>query len=375
MKRIIFFIKKYFVPVLLFSIYEIFWITAGLIVIFFFPHEFQYEISPWIPGKTLIVELMVVFVIYIPAMGFVGYLLGGFILAPIFLYIHKKIIGKKLLYGIQEKPTPTKVKFFGKGFFPIMFALMLATSFYTKFLTDDIINIIYSPEFRAFLMSTNTEEVQLSNIVSLVVTLPWTFAISMFLFASIWFLKNSGIIYSNEMKVKSISEPFIVRSVGGWFHTVIKGYAGIGVIATYFTIILNLISTYLEDNQFQYVIIALVVWILLLIMILLATIPGLIFNEMIRHKSGNYVRKHGAKLGIVEFAEIKLTFKKMKVSEEEVLPEMERIIEPEYEVTKVLESSIDKFTTQDFESETPEHIHEISFKENEENKEKKQGDI
>ncbi len=375
MTRIIFFIKKYFLPVLLFSIYEIFWITAGLIFIFFFPKEFQYEISLWIPGNTLIVELMVVFILYIPVMGFAGYLLGGYILAPIFLFIHKKIIGKKLRYGIQEKPTPTKVKFFGKGFFPIMFALMLATNLYTKFLSEDVINVIYSPEFRAFLTSTETVEVQLSNIVSLIVTLPWTFAISMFLFASIWFLKNSGIIYSNEIKVKSISEPFIVRSVGGWFHTVIKGYAGIGVIATYFTIILNLVSTYIDTNQFQYVIIAIILWVVLLIMILLATIPGLIFNEMIRHKSGNYVRKYGVKLGIVEFAEIKLTFKKMKVSEEEVLPEMERIIEPEYEVTKVLESSIDKFTTQDFESETPDHIHEISFKDSEENKEKEQKNI
>ncbi|MBY8983187.1 MAG: hypothetical protein KGD57_09575 [Candidatus Lokiarchaeota archaeon] len=368
MKRIIFFIKKYFLPVLLFALYEAFWLTIGLIFISFFPNDLRFELSPWIPTDWIITEMLIVFTIYTPFIGFLSYVLGGYILAPIFLFIHKKVFGRNLIYGIQEKPTPTTIKFFGKGFFPIMFSLMLATNLYAKFLTDDISNFLFSTDFNNYLGGTPVEQ-QMYNIVGLLVTLPWTFGISMFLFASIWFLKNSGIIYSNEKKVKSISEPFIIRSVGGWFHTVIKGYAGIGVIVTYFTVIVDLIDIFVKTNELFYLAISLILWGLLLIMLLLATIPGLIFNEMIRHTSGDYVRRRGAKLGIVEFAEIKLTFKKMIVSEEGIVPEKEKILEPEYEVTKVLESSVDKFTTQDFESETPDHIDEITFKETEQKSE------
>ncbi len=371
MSRIIFFIKKYLLPVSLFVIYEVFWLVVGLIFIFFFPNVFpkdafpKIELSPWLPFDWIVTEFMFIFMVYIPVAGLMGYLLGGYILAPIFLFIHKKFIGRNLIYGIQEKPTPTRIKFFGKGFFPILFSIMLATNITAKYLTEGIEQLFFSDyllEIRNFGDDLRNEYV---NIVGLLITIPWTFGVSMFLFSSIWFLKNSGIIYTNEQKVKSISEPFIIRSVGGWFHTIIKGYAGIGVIVTYFTVIVDLVNSFLIDHEITSAIIALVLWILLLILLLLATIPGLIINEMIRDKSGAYVRRHGARLGIVQFAEIKLTFKKKILSEEELIPEKDLVLEPEYEVTKVFESSIDKFSTQDFESETPEEVHELSFKEEE----------
>ncbi|MBY9007788.1 MAG: hypothetical protein KGD63_13685 [Candidatus Lokiarchaeota archaeon] len=363
MKRIIFFVKKYLKPFLYFGVYELFWLSLALIWYFFFPTILDYELSPWIPGKIMILEFLLVFTILIPVAGFFGYLLGGYLLAPLFLFIHKKILGKNLIYGIQEKSKTSEIRFFGKGFFPIMFALMLATNLASRIIgTDFVFQNLLSND----LLTLTGETDQLFNqILGLLIMLPVTFFISMFLFAAIWFLKNSGIIYSNEMKVKTISEPMVIKSVGGWFHTVIKGYAGIGVIVTYFSIITDTVETLIDTGEFIVAASILTLWIVLVIMMLLATIPGLIFNELIRHSSGDYVRKYGRKLGIVEFAEIKLTFKKIVASEDKAIKEAELGREPEYEVTKVFESSIDKFTAQDFESETPDHIHEFPYKEDE----------
>jgi len=42
-----------------------------------------------------------------PLSAIIGVLLG-YVLVPLFLIVYKKLIGRKLLYGIQDRPDPEK---------------------------------------------------------------------------------------------------------------------------------------------------------------------------------------------------------------------------------------------------------------------------
>jgi len=286
--------KKYLKPLLLFLIYEIFWFSVASVIRSFFPATFAFSLSPFIPTESIIIELLMIFTIIIPFGGLLGYIMGGYILAPFFLYIHKKVFGSKFVYAIQEKPEVRSINIFYKSFFPILLSINITF----MMLSPEVMQVILSSEFLSIITSLSIESIQ--KIVSLFILLPISFTITMFLFSSIWFLKNSGILYSNEKKVESISEPFVIRSVGGWFHTLLKGYAGIGVLITYFLVIIDLIRSFLITINTIFLVISLLLWFLVLIMLLLATIPSLILNEIIRIKSGNYVRRFGERLGIKE---------------------------------------------------------------------------
>ena len=43
-----------------------------------------------------------IFIIIIPVSSLVGYLFGGYVLSPVFLYFHVKLFKKRVDYGIQE---------------------------------------------------------------------------------------------------------------------------------------------------------------------------------------------------------------------------------------------------------------------------------
>lgn len=285
---------KYLKPLLLFLIYEIFWIMVASVVNSFFPATLAFSLSPFIPTDAIIIELLFIFTILIPLGGLLGYIMGGYILAPFFLYIHKKVFGSKFIYAIQEKQEVRSINIFYKSFFPILLSINITF----MMLSPEVMQVILSSEFLSITTSLSIESIQ--KILSLFILLPISFTITMFLFSSIWFLKNSGILYSNEKKVESISEPFVIRSVGGWFHTLLKGYAGIGVLITYFLVIIDLIRSFLITINTIFLAISLILWFLVLIMLLLATIPSLILNEIIRIKSGNYVRRFGERIGIKE---------------------------------------------------------------------------
>ncbi|TXT59141.1 MAG: membrane protein of unknown function [Promethearchaeota archaeon] len=290
---------KYFKPFILFLIYEVFWIVFAFFLEYYFSATFAFSLSPFIPTDSIITELLLVFTLFIPFGGLIGYMIGGYILGPIFLYIHKKIFGTDLIYAIQEKKEVQSISIFYKSFFPIMLAINLTF----MMISPDLINFILSSEFLSITSSIAGESLQKS--LSLFVLLPFSFGITMFLFSSIWFLKNSGILYSNEKKVKSTSEPYVIRSVGGWFHTLLKGYAGIGVLITYSLVIVDLVQSFLISVDRAILIISLLVWFVVLLMLFLTTIPSLILNEIIRTKSAGYVRKFAKKLGIEDIVEVK----------------------------------------------------------------------
>lgn len=70
-------------------------------------------------------QLLWILVLWIAAcLG--GALIGGYLFGPIFLFIHKKVIGHKMIYGLQDKQQGEKYKgLFLKLLFPSLLAVNL----------------------------------------------------------------------------------------------------------------------------------------------------------------------------------------------------------------------------------------------------------
>ena len=72
--------------------------------------------------------------------GAFGGIFIGYILGPLFLYFHKKIIGRKMEYGIIDKPQPNKFNSYFKGFFPALMAIEFG---FVVALNPIILDILY----------------------------------------------------------------------------------------------------------------------------------------------------------------------------------------------------------------------------------------
>ncbi len=121
------------------------------------------------------------------------------------------------------------------------------------------------------------------------------------LFIVVWIHDDAGIGYTNKEKVKNTGEFIEYRSLGGWYHQFLKGYAGIGVIFAFYTIInmffTNVLSGSSDVGQ------ATTLFIIIIpipIFGILAAIPTLLILDMFREKSVNYARNMAKKIGITE---------------------------------------------------------------------------
>ena len=74
------------------------------------PSPNETDITPLLPGNSNL-DLTILFLLIIPLSAILGSLLGYF-LAPLFLHIHKKTVGRSFSYGIQERSSPKEFKRF-----------------------------------------------------------------------------------------------------------------------------------------------------------------------------------------------------------------------------------------------------------------------
>ena len=178
-------------------------------------------------------------------------------------------------------------------------AINISTIFISPAITERILNV------DAINAVGGSQE--LSSVISLLtefILLIVTFGIAVFFFAPVWFIKDSGIIYSNKEKIENSQELFTIKSIGDWFQTILKSYAGIGAIITYILIVYNFISTAYWNIP------GLILWLGLPFYLMLSLIPVLICNDLIKNHRINYVINLGEKLGISHTAIISFKLKK-----------------------------------------------------------------
>ncbi|MFX1379725.1 MAG: hypothetical protein ACFFA4_11610 [Promethearchaeota archaeon] len=283
-------ISEYLKPVLLFSIYILlFGFLAG-----FYNYLATPSLTPLLPDINKGRQIGIMFFIVYPLASILGALLGGYVLSPLYLIVHKIVIGRKMIYGLQEKPSSIKFHKTFQGFFPTLialnFALMLAP---LPLVYQAIINPIYwdAPGENTF--------------AALLTLLMFFLGISAFIFSPIWFLLDGGIIYTNKEKVKNKDNPVEVKSVGGWYLFIMKGYAGISLIIEY-SIFFGIFLQQMFTLAFHDVVIALIVLIPFPITLTFIFIPTIIILDLFKGNRKKYIRKCAKKLGITDILEVKI---------------------------------------------------------------------
>jgi hypothetical protein len=215
--------------------------------------------------------------------GIIGILFIGYLFAPIFLFAYKYTVGIRMTFGIQERPESKKLKIPFKALYPALMALHIALIFATnEGIQDLLISATYVSE------SQNQAFIPMATAGALI---PLTFGIAMGIFSPIWFLLESGIVFTNKDKVRGMRDPIEVRSVGGWYHYLLKGYAGISVIVGYIVFI----GKILEVGNFNP---GMILMVFLPVIMICMAIPGFIILDMTNKHRQKFMRKIARRFGI-----------------------------------------------------------------------------
>lgn len=277
-------ISYYKKPLILVAFYYIFgfivWIVSP-------PTSTPY--TPLIVIDDAAIEILLLLVVIYPLSSIIGSYLIGYLLVPIFLFIHVKIYGKKFEYGIMEKETPTKFNKTFRGFFPILLAVNLTLILASN---QNVINFILYPDHQV------SDGI---NAIGVVFLLMFTVGIGMGLFSTIWFLDDAGIIYSNKKKVEGTDNIFEVRSMGGFFKTLLKGYAGISVVISFINYVFFYAGTF---EQIDGLISNTSIQIAIPLLLTCCNALSLILLDLTKHKNTSYVRRIARKFGVVDSIEV-----------------------------------------------------------------------
>ena len=242
-----------------------------------------------LPGATAGTQGFFIFLL-ISFLPLIFSALLGVVFAIAYLFLHKRFIGRKMIYGIIERDVPKKSKVIMRGVFPTLATLNFALIF-TPYLQEVIL-----------LESVFINRPGQVYFLTFAILCIFTAAPSAGLFSGAWFLNDAGIGYSNKEKVRDTGEFIEFRSVGGWFHQFLKGYAGIGVIFSFYELISVFINSAAETYGAN---ISGLIMLLLIVLPLplygtLAMIPTLIINDLLREKRIKFMLNQAKRMGITE---------------------------------------------------------------------------
>lgn len=262
-------------------------LTVSVIILFIIGDVLGRDINAFLnliplslAGTSLYILLMV------SLSSIVGAVLIGFLLGPLYLFAHKKIIGTKMIYGLQDRPQQVKIKgTFLKLLFPALFTVNLCLMFYDNTLIQ---KILIRPEVLA-----GQGDQSLLTFTGL---MPLMAGISMGIFSPVWFLFDGGIVFTNRNKVKDISDPIEIRSVGGWYMYLLKGYAGITVFFNYYMFLSNMFTSQSGPGS----LLVYLFWPIMPFIIAALSIPCVIALDITFEKRREYIRKWARKFNITD---------------------------------------------------------------------------
>lgn len=138
-----------------------------------------------------------------------------------------------------------------------------------------------------------------SEMVTFAALLALMTGISMGIFSPVWFLLDAGIVFTNKEKVKYTTHTTEVRSVGGWYIYLLKGYAGISVILSYYTFFLFLWQRRADRTDVGGLnIMFMVTYPIMPILIAIFIIPAFIVLDITHEYRKKYMLKWAEKFGI-----------------------------------------------------------------------------
>ncbi len=248
---------------------------------------FDFPAFYMITTNDLMLDFLIIFIL-ISIFSTLGGMFLGYLFGPLYLWFHKKLIGRKMLYGIRIKPNSEKLKgVFIKLFFPSLMVMNFSFLLHNNPLLIDIIVI------------PNLSD-QLTRIFVITWLFPWASIFALGLFSGAYFLNDSGIIYSNKNKVREDPRPIELRSVGNWYIQFLKGYAGIAVLLNLYELISGFIYLLGDPSILIAGIIFFIFWPFMPFFIASLMIPAVIALDLTFEKRKIYMLKYAEKKGIIE---------------------------------------------------------------------------
>lgn len=261
------------------------------------------NLTPLIPINNLYAEVALIFLVFAPISALIGGLIGGYILTPVFIFIHKNVLGSNLLYGIQERPQPQTFKKMSRGYYPALFSVNLNSI------------ILFSAPWILDLL-LNTEMIALGGptystlyVPGFLVLVMFTIGLGTLIFSPIWFLTDAGIVYSNQVRVSGTDEPVEGRTVGGRFTDFLRGFAGFGVVFSYIQFLLVYISEQIIPSNPMDIIVFALFFFGLPIFLIISVFPSLIILNVMKERRIRFVRDVAKRMGILDF--VKISFEKV----------------------------------------------------------------
>jgi len=237
--------------------------------------------------NDLILDFLIIFIL-ISIFSTIGGIFLGYLFGPLYLWIHEKLIGRKMLYGIRNKSNSEKLRgVFIMLFFPALMVMNFSFLLHDNPLIIDIILIPSTPD-------------QLTRILVITWLFPWVSIIALGLFSGAYFLNDSGIIYSNKNKVRDDPRPIELRSVGNWYIQFLKGYAGIAVLLNLYELISGFVYLLGDPSMLIAGVIFFIFWPFMPFFIAFLMIPAVIGLDLTFDKRKKYMLKYAKKRGIIE---------------------------------------------------------------------------
>ena len=288
--------SKYKRSLIIFCLYCIFWLAISIAMSRILPGQ---NLSPLIPFSDAGMEIGFISLLLLPLSSVFGAIIGGYLFSPLFLYLHIKTFRNRYQYGIYSKPDYKKFKFTTQG----LFASLMAINISLLLLNPDTVrfalgNIGVSPQNITPDLYT----------ITFVILLIFTFAFTNLLFSPTWFLMDSGILYSNKLKLNETNKPLEIRSIGRWYEQFLKGYAGVSVLISY----VNFITIFFiaAGANLSLFIITLIMFIPFPLIMIIPSIPALILLDIIKEKRTNFILNKARKLGITDTMDVSINLKK-----------------------------------------------------------------
>ena len=260
----------------------------GLVPLFVIPGN-SYPFTILLPGSNAGMQVTILFFFY-PVVLLISGVIFSYLMGPLYLFLHKMTIGRKMTYGQTSQPASETVKFrqLGKGFFPGLLAINFA-SMLIPYLSPIV---LYD-----YVATWGSAQVAFFTFI---VALLFTAVFASLLFAGVWALNDAGIVYSNQATALDAGQVLEVRGVGGWFHQLLKGYAGISVIFTYLVIITEFWNSMQGVPDLFSLILLGAIMFPIPIYAALAVLPTIVVLDVLKNRRNAFMVNFAKKLGITE---------------------------------------------------------------------------
>lgn len=225
-------------------------------------------------------------------MAIVGTLIG-FLLAPIFLWIYKKAIGRNQVFAFHEKSSDAGPH----GMFMGLFPALMATNFALSLIFNPVImEIVWFQEYY----------LQWNGIIFLFFNLGGYLQAPAFaLFAAAWIIQDSGMITMDKGEASAGIGPTELQSVGRWFLSFLKGYAGIGVVLALYQFTFEFLAIYTTQVHYS----AVIFLVILPVISSLWVIPAIVLVNASHGMRQNYIMSIAKRMGIEDEFEAKIIMK------------------------------------------------------------------